>query len=59
MTDFVIPAPYRAWCHPCKQGFMSIAELSEHNRTHINKHQQINAEEQEKKNVPQKTSQKG
>lgn len=28
--QFKIPTPYRAWCHPCNQGFMSIAELQTH-----------------------------
>jgi hypothetical protein len=36
--QFKIPEPYRAWCHPCNQGFMSIEELQAHDREKINAH---------------------
>jgi hypothetical protein len=32
LPTFKIPEPYRAWCHSCKQGFMNLDELTEHNR---------------------------
>ena len=30
--DFKIPPPFRAWCHVCNTGFMSIDELQSHNK---------------------------
>jgi hypothetical protein len=32
-TQFTIPPPYRAWCHHCNKGFISIEELQEHTLT--------------------------
>lgn len=29
--QFKIPAPFKAWCHECNKGFLSIDALSEHN----------------------------
>lgn len=31
-VTFVIPAPFRAWCHICKTGFMTINDLTEHTK---------------------------
>jgi hypothetical protein len=31
-AQFVIPPPFRAWCHICDSGLMSIDDLPEHNR---------------------------
>jgi hypothetical protein len=38
--EFVIPKPYRGWCHVCKQGFMTVEETVKHNHENLNKHQQ-------------------
>ena len=38
-TQFKIPAPYRAWCHACSEGFVSIDKLIEHNKDKIPHHQ--------------------
>jgi hypothetical protein len=32
-VQFIIPPPYRAWCHHCDKGFMSIEELMKHTLT--------------------------
>ena len=40
--QFDIPEPYRAWCHLCDKGFMSIDEIQDHNRDSVNEHQRIN-----------------
>jgi hypothetical protein len=37
--QFVIPEPYRAWCHVCERGFMSLEELTQHDRENINIHE--------------------
>lgn len=29
-VQYRIPAPYRAWCHVCNNGFMFIDELAAH-----------------------------
>jgi hypothetical protein len=37
--EFVIPAPFRVWCHQCNTGIMSINDVAEHDRiVHNNKH---------------------
>jgi hypothetical protein len=28
--QFKIPEPFKAWCHACQKGFMSIKELQDH-----------------------------
>jgi hypothetical protein len=33
ILQFRIPTPYRAWCHQCQQGFMSLKEIQEHLQT--------------------------
>jgi hypothetical protein len=35
-VPFVIPAPFKAWCHICETGYMSIDELTQHKK---DKHQ--------------------
>lgn len=30
--DSYIPPPYRAWCHKCKKGFMTLDECMDHVR---------------------------
>jgi hypothetical protein len=32
-STFVIPAPYKAWCHLCNTGFMSLEECAQHTST--------------------------
>jgi predicted amidophosphoribosyltransferase len=29
-VQFVIPVPYRAWCHHCERGFATLEKLVEH-----------------------------
>lgn len=38
LTQFVIPSPYRAWCHLCERGFMSLDDLVTHDRENLNEH---------------------
>jgi hypothetical protein len=40
-----IPEPYRAWCHLCAKGFMTIDEIQQHNRDSVVQHQKANAEQ--------------
>lgn len=40
--QFVIPEPYKTWCNLCNQGFMSIDELTAHNKSKIVNHQTKN-----------------
>jgi hypothetical protein len=28
--SFILPKPYRGWCHKCDIGFMSLDELTKH-----------------------------
>jgi hypothetical protein len=41
--QFLIPAPYRAWCHACNMGFMTLEESQKHDRDKINEHQRRTA----------------
>lgn len=47
MTQFQLPEPFVAWCHYCEQGFMSIDEMTIHNKENLNKHQMINGQQRE------------
>lgn len=38
-NQFVIPAPYRAWCHLCERGFLSLTESQTHDRASIRVHE--------------------
>ena len=29
-NQFVIPPPYRAWCHSCERGFETLEDLMKH-----------------------------
>jgi hypothetical protein len=46
-SQFVIPAPYRAWCHLCEKGFMTIDDIVKHDRENRPRHQQINIDREE------------
>lgn len=37
--QFVIPPPFKVWCHQCDQGFMSIDEAQKHDKENLAKHQ--------------------
>lgn len=39
--QFVIPPPFRVWCHACQMGFMSIDEAQKHDRENLAKHQGV------------------
>jgi hypothetical protein len=39
--QFVIPAPYRAWCHLCNRGFVSIEEALKHDRESVPLHERL------------------
>jgi hypothetical protein len=43
--QFKIPAPFRAWCHRCDRGFMSLEELTDHDRDALNEHRRLDANE--------------
>lgn len=38
-NQFVIPAPYRAWCHLCERGFLSLTESQKHDREAVHEHE--------------------
>lgn len=46
--QFVIPAPYRVWCHRCEKGFMSIEEAQQHERENMRVHQLADEERKNK-----------
>jgi len=39
--QFVIPAPYRAWCHLCNRGFVSIEEALKNDRESVPLHERL------------------
>jgi hypothetical protein len=39
--QFVIPFPYRVWCHVCQIGFMAIEESQKHDRDNLRTHQLV------------------
>jgi hypothetical protein len=45
--QFVIPEPFRAYCHGCKQGFLTLEDLAAHDREHIIQHQRDSAKRNE------------
>jgi len=49
--QFVIPAPFRAWCHPCDRGFMSLSELTVHRNSNEHIRSMTNASKEKKKEV--------
>jgi len=53
--QFIIPPPFKAWCHLCVLGFMTLEESQKHDRENLNLHQRINGAKEEH---AQKTSQK-
>ncbi len=47
--QFVIPQPYRVWCHLCSRGFVSIEESQQHDKENLRQHQAILARKNEQK----------
>lgn len=44
VPDFVIPKPYRAFCHPCNMSFPTIEELQKHTKDNKNNTHERNKE---------------
>lgn len=51
MSTFVIPTPFRAWCHLCNAGFMSLDDLMKHEKESLNIHQKLNQKALEELNA--------
>jgi len=46
-NQFQIPKPYKAWCHLCNKGFMTIDDITKHDLENRPKHQQLNIDREE------------
>lgn len=54
MSQFVIPPPYKVWCHLCNEGFMTMEDGQKHDKENLNKHQMINARKKEQRSEDEK-----